>query len=452
MLEQIGLKDSIESGFGSDPEGDAGQPGKLDGHVALVKYRERPSSLHPRGRVVTFCQERLLEPPTETLPYRRPNGDYHSGLVYFRYWRVEGRFWGRGLIEPGKGIQRTYNKRAQQEATTIDRGQPYVLAERGAKLKKTETPLEVVEYEQGGAPPPTGVPGIPVHDSIWRSKTELKEDLQTAMGIHAVSTGEAPSRETTYAELALRAEKDRVKLDPIFQDFQDSVAVLTELAIHDIRRYWSQDKLMAITGEEGHAKAVQLKASQIPEFFLTELADNAKPRTQAAEVQLVMDLWNADQAQMPEERRLDLSWLKESLEAGKALDFPESVEDIHEQKARWENSKLAAGEVPKPLEYDPPDVHVPIHREAQVEAEMAADEELWYRIEEHIFFSLQLQQQLMELAAQEAAQAQVTADAASAQAEGQQAEEQAEMEQSRTLELEQQRQQAAASPPSTSIR
>src|SRR6266536_1447261 len=157
MLEQIGLKDSIESGFGADPEGDPGVPGKLDKHVALVTYFERPNTKYPKGRVVTYAGNRLLE-QTNELPYKRPNGDYHSGIVYFHYWRVEGRFWGRALIEPGKGIQRTYNKRSQQEQLTIDRGQPKVFAEETQNVKQTETPLEVVDYEMGaGVTPPVAV-------------------------------------------------------------------------------------------------------------------------------------------------------------------------------------------------------------------------------------------------------------------------------------------------------
>lgn len=455
--EQLGLKDSVEGGFDSEPEGESGTPGKLEGYGALVKYRERPSTKHPRGREVHYCQERLLE-VVPHLPYQLPNGDYHSGVVYFHYWRVEGRFWGRGLIEPGKGIQRTYNKRAQQEATTIDRGQPYILADKNSKLKRTEVPLEVVEHDfAGSAPPPQAVAGIPVHDSIWRSKQDLKEDLQTAMGIHSVSTGEAPQRETTYAELAMRAEQDKVKLDPIFEEFQDGVGRLQELAVDDIRRYWSTEKLKAIAGEEGYAETVHLKASEIPSFFLTELADNARPRPDAAQVQLVMDLWRADgeeSATTGKPRKLTLAWLHASLQAMKPLDFPETAEDIHTRKARWENSLIRDGDVPKPVEYDPPDIHLPIHREDQVEAEMAGDWELWHRHEEHIALTLELQDLLITQQANEQAMSQANLEASiagaeaqageqAAQAEQARSQEAAEIDQQRALELEQAKQKGA---------
>lgn len=444
VLEQIGLKDSIDFGYGSDPEGDPGTPGKLDGHAALVTYYERPSTRHPRGRVVSFAGERMLETVDE-LPYVRPNGDYHSGLVYFHYWRVEGRFWGRALIEGGKGIQRTYNKRIQQEDTTIRRGQPYILAEDSDdNVKKTEAPLEIVAFPPSPTRPPVSIPGIPVHESIWRSKEGLLADIERALGVHAVSTGEAPQRQTTYAELALRAEKDRTKLDPITADFQHGVAVLTELSIYDIRRYWSADKMIAISGEEDTAEAVSFQASKLPEFFLTELAEGSKPRTQAAEISLVMELWQADQANPdPMGRQLDLSWLAESLKAGKALDFPESDKDIHEEKARWENTKLIAGEQCEPAEYDPPDVHIPIHRETQVEAEMAGDADTWDIVEEHVQLHVKLADHLATRAAAEQAQSEDDLEAAQGEQMQVQEEQSAEADQARQLELQAQQQEGA---------
>jgi hypothetical protein len=442
VLEQIGLKDSIEHGFGADPEGDPGVPGKLDGHVALVTYYERPNREHPKGRVVTYAGERLMEPPTPELPYKRPNGDYSSGLVYFHYWRVEGRFWGRGLIEPGKGIQRLYNRRKQQEHMTIDRGQPYLLQDENSQAdkKQTDIPLEIIKYKSGAGPPPQAVPGVPVHESIWRSQEGLKADLEDALGLHAVSTGEEATRQTTYAELALRAEKDRMKIDPIVEDFQAGVNRLVEFSLWDIRQYWPASKVIALAGEEDQAEAVEFKGSDLPEFFLVEIAEGQKPRTEAAEVQLVMDLWNADQAQMPEERRLDLDWLAASLKAGKALDFPESPTDTHQEKARWENTRLLEGDEVEPAYYDPPDVHVPVHREAQVEAEMAGDMDAYQRIENHIAWT---EKKAAENAERQAAiQAEGEANLQAAVSEQEQ--QGAEAEHARALEQEQLRQQGKA--------
>jgi hypothetical protein len=449
MLDQIGLKDSIESGFGADPEGDPGVPGKLDKHVALVTYYERPSTKYAKGRVVTYAGNRLLEQVNE-LPYKRPNGDYHSGIVYFHYWRTEGRFWGRALIEPGKGIQRTYNKRCQQEQLTIDRGQPFILADGTQEIKQTETPLEVVNFEaNSGMQPPTAVRGVDVSESLWRSKENLIDDLDRAMGINAVSTGEEATRQTTYAELALRAEKDQVKIDPLREDFQMGVAVLTELSLWDVRRYWPRDKLIAVSGEEDYAEAVNFEAAKLPEFFMTQLAEGVKPRTQAAEIQLVADLWAADQANVAatggqQPPQLDLEWLAASNKAGKALPFPDSDKDVHGDKARWENSTmLETGEVPEPMYYDPIQIHLPAHRQAQVEAEMADNLDLVDTIEQHLQLHFKVADE--QATAQAQGQAEITSQSLEAQGnaeqlaqaqQGQQQSQQSAQEHGQNLQLE----------------
>src|SRR6266542_5404612 len=61
-LEVIGMKGAAESGlgFGTEEE-DYGAPGKLEGHAALIEFYERPTSKKPKGQVVTYAQNVLLE-------------------------------------------------------------------------------------------------------------------------------------------------------------------------------------------------------------------------------------------------------------------------------------------------------------------------------------------------------------------------------------------------------
>lgn len=377
-LEVMGLKDSGEHGLGSDEE-DYGAPGKLEDHAALVEFYEQPTSDNDKGRVVTYARDLLLE-VKEELPYKRPNGDYCDGIAFFHYWRVEGRFWGRGLIEPGKGIQRTYNKRCQQEQLTIDRGQPKVFIEDTQKVTVTGTPMEILRYK-AGTPLPEFHQGMSVGDSMWRSKEGLLSDLERAMGIHGVSVGEEPSRQTTYAELALRSEKDRTKTDPITDRFQASKNRLVEFSVWDMRRYWPRSKIIALVGEAGEAESVEFSGAQLPEFFLLKVAEGSKPRDQASEIQLIFDLYTQAQNIM---QPLPLHWLKDSVDAGKALPLPENPTDVHLEKAEWENSQMWEGSYVQPKAWDPPEVHIPAHREAQVEAEMAGRPDIVALIQKHL--------------------------------------------------------------------
>lgn len=389
-LEAMGLKDT-QSGLGGEEE-EWGSPGKLKGHVALVQWYGMPDSRFPQGRVVTYAKNTLLD-VQDRLPYRKPNGDWAAGIAFFHYWRVEGRFWGRALIEPGKGIQRAYNKRCQQEQLTIDRAQPKILTDdvqRGVKSESGE-PMEVIRYRAG-----TNITyhqGMGPGEWIWKSKEGLIEDLERAMGIHGVSTGDEPSRQTTYAELALRAEKDRTKTDPIIERFQASVRELVEFSIWDMRRYWPADKIIAIEGETGEAESAAFNAQKLPEFFLVKVAEGTKPRDQGAQIQLIFDLYQkAEEIMQP----LPLHWLKDSIDAGRPLPLPQPPADVHLEKAQWENSQMWEGALPIPKDYDPPEIHIPTHREAQVEAEMAGRLDVVALIQNHLDLTEQVAAELAQ--------------------------------------------------------
>jgi hypothetical protein len=79
-----------------------------------------------------------------------------------------------------------------------------------------------------------------------------------------------------------------------------------------------------------------------------------------------------------------IEWLKDSLEQGQALDLPEGGSDKDSDKAELENHLMISGREMPVQYYDPAEVHIPIHREAQIQAELNEDVELWKRIEVHV--------------------------------------------------------------------
>jgi hypothetical protein len=85
--------------------------------------------------------------------------------------------------------------------------------------------------------------------------------------------------------------------------------------------------------------------------------------------------------------------LKSSLEAGQALDLPDKPADDQLEKAQRENHRLLQGEMLQPAYYDPPEVHIPIHRGAQIQADQSGDVAATQRIEEHIKLHEQMAQQ-----------------------------------------------------------
>ncbi len=419
-----------------------GRQTRLRGHVWLITYYERPSGKNPKGRVFHLAGPNLkLLRVEEELPYLAPDGvTYKAGLVYFHWWRVTGRFWSRGLVESLKEGQRGLNRLGSYADEIIKKGLPYVLVPEGATTKKrTDIPFEMVEYSptQGQATPVQGIGPGPWMDARME---RIGEDMERAAGIRAPSLGENPANVDTYAALAKLSESDQVKRNRLRTDRKSAICKLVELSVHDIRTYWGEDKQLMLSGDEGQVEAHEFNATKIPPFYIVKPAKGTvKPRSQAAELQKVEDIWRAalEAGAVPMRPEIWIKWKKDSLDAGEALDLPESPSDIHADKAEHENHRLLAGEQCEPAEYDPPDVHVPIHREAQVQADLTGEVDTWQMIEEHIQLHSRMSDHLATRAAAEQMASQQDLEAAQGQELQGQEQVSAEAEQQRQMELQQ---------------
>jgi hypothetical protein len=372
---------TLSPGPGS-PQADS-KMARLRDHVWLYTYYEMPTDQYPQGRTLTFAGKRLALINTEpSLPYQAPDGTYRSGITYFHWWRVTGRFWSRGLVEGMKDGQIALSKTRTQENEIIDRGMPFTMIDGNSRMKKrTGAPMELVELSPTERQPQI-VPGIGPGPWMEQRVAAIREDLEHASGIRAAQLGENPTNVTTYAQLALVSENERTKRSHIVRSRQRSIAQIVEDIIYDMRTYWGPQKQITIAGDDDQAQAEIFNATKIPTFFIVRIASGAsKPRSQAAQLKLIEDVAQYSvNAQQP----VPVSWFLESLNVGEALDLPGEGADIQVTKAELENHLMLQG-LDVPVDYfDPPGVHIPIHRIAQVRAQLAGDQMTFEREERHI--------------------------------------------------------------------
>lgn len=367
--------------------------GTLKGHVWLFIYYERPTPQRPQGRVYHFAGNNLrLLRVDDALPYQAPDGSYRSGISYFHWWRVTGRFWSRSLIEALKDGQRAYDKRRTQINEMIDRGLPYTLVQTGSQARKrTDLPFELVEIDRAEQAP-VHVAGFSGGQWMYDELKQIQDDLERASGVRVASLGENPSNVQNYSQLALLREADQVKRSIIYRDRKLAIAHLVEDSIYDMRTYWGPEKQVALAGDDDAIEAFSFNASKIPTFFVVKVAKGAaKPRSQAAELQKVKDLLDYSAATG---QPLPIEWAAESYERGQVADLPKSPANAQEEKAQRENHRLLLGEEVPVAYYDDPTVHIPSHREAQMDAEQTNDLQAWTRIEQHIQEHLNIQHEL----------------------------------------------------------
>ena len=365
--EEIESPGQLTAGLGMN-EGQ--KSAKLKNRVMVYTGYERPCSKYPRGLTVVFTQDHLLD-YRDHLPFDdHPRGP-STGVHYFRWQTISGRFIGRGFIEGGLGPQKTINKRITQIGAIIDRNMPKVYIEENSLARpRTGEPNEIIEVRPG-APLPNTVQGTPPGGWMLQDIKLQQELLENALGLRPVTMGAPPQGVTAYSALALMTENDSLKLDPIAQDFRLGMVEVSWDCMEAMRN-WPKGKKLLIAGPESTLEEFIWDSNMIPYRYLVRPPrGGALPRTQAAELQKINDLWNASGGL---NGRLGFEWYAESMEQGKAQEIPPSLSDSQLHRAELENIVIVSTGQPTPVaEYDDDAKHVEVHRSFQTNLQTAAD-------------------------------------------------------------------------------
>lgn len=389
------LGTGVKQALQADSSGTQGQQSKLKGHVWLYTGYQRPSAKYPQGMMVVLAgaSKKLLK-QTNTLEYKSPDGTWHSGVTYFHWWRLNDRFYSKSLIEGLKDPQRFINRRKTQGSEIIDRGMPFILVEEDSIPQKRQgSPLEFVELKKTTQVQPQVQGGVGPGEWMYRDVQEMREDLAHASTFSALKLGENPANVQTYSQLALLNEQENIKRQHVHQEHALGVATLVEDSVYDIVRYWPAEKQILVAGEDNRLQADLFQKNTIPTFYVVRPAKGSgKPRSQAAQLKMIEDIWNAALQAGAIVANPDrwVEWRKESMEAGQPRDLPEVPAEEQTQKAELENHAMMNGADPPVAYYDRPDLHIPVHRSAQDHALLAGDIQTWQSVENHVQQHLQV--------------------------------------------------------------
>jgi len=358
------------------------EQGKLKDHVWAYSCYERPCRKYPKGRVVVLASNsfRVLSVRDE-LPYKGPDETYRSGITYFHWWRITGRFWAKALLDGLKDPQRSINRRVTQKNEIIDRGMPFVIEEEGSINPRQGKPLERVTVKKGSAKPEFHE-GIGSGEYMYRDIDSLKQDMEEAAGIRAVSMGDNPASVTNYSQLLLLRQNDQIKLKPTIRGIRGGVKQIVENCVYDIGLYWGSEKMLRLAGDDGLARTALFNATQLPAFYLVKTAKgDPKPHDQVGNLRMVEDIarHSIDSGQP-----LPTSWYADSLKAGVPLPIPEAPQNDQQEKALRENHMMIEGAEPEVSYYDNALVQIPEHRSLQDQAVIVGDTELIDRVERHV--------------------------------------------------------------------
>lgn len=371
-MNVLGLGATSERLEAGDSRDGGKRTGRLEDHAILYTGYLKPTPDWPRGQMVVFTHDAKLLDAYDRLPLEETScKPARSGITYFWYWRTPGRFWGRGLVEPGIGPQRVINKRVTQIDETIDRSMPYVVTEEGTVALMPEgRPMEEVRIRPGAAKP---LPVLPPGPGAWMlDDIRLQdENIEKALGLRGVTLGDNPTGVTTYSQLALLRETDAAKIDPIAAELRLGLAECQYDSV-ELTRNWPPDKKLMITGENDRLELLVYSQVEVPaDYMVLPAKGGTQLRTTGAELQKINDIWNAALAVG---RNDLLEWYVDSLNVGKAQDLPKNPKYEQRHMAALENTLLSRGEPVPVAPFHDHEVHVLEHREDQNEWLQIANE------------------------------------------------------------------------------
>jgi hypothetical protein len=390
--ERIDAPESLTSGLGF---GDS-QGVRLNGKAMVYTGYEMPTADSPEGRTIVFTKDNLLDYFPELPINEHPQGPHH-GVHFFRWQVIPGRFAGKAFIENGIGAQTVRNKRITQIDTIIDRNMPKVFVEEQSLARpRTGEPMEVIEVHPG-APLPQVSQGVPPGKWMLDDIAMQDANLEKNMGMRSISLGQPPQGVSAYSAMALLSENDSLKLDPIAHDLRMSMVALAWDTM-ELMRFWPREKQMEIAGPDGALRAFTFSSNQIPNRYLVTIPrQGSLPRSQAAELQKVNDIWNAAASIG---QPLPLDWYVSSLNSGKAQKLPANLTNVSKHKAELENIVMYHSKQVVPVSPEDDDAaHVEIHAQYKQQFDamaMEGDEtahEVSAIIEQHRQMHLQAAQQ-----------------------------------------------------------
>lgn len=380
-IEDIGLRGAQGIGGSSAPGlNQTSSPSvatKLKGQALTYTGYKTPDADFPEGQTVVFTNDGHLLAADESQPYQLEPWGPRAGLTYFRWDVLEGRFWGRAFMEPGMGPQKIRNKRESQKDQLIDSGLPKIAAEEGSiDLNRFKgDPNSFILVKPGSPLPQLMASGLGAAANLNQDVEAQDMNIERALGLHDSSVGQTPAGVSAYAAMAHLSESDAQKLDPIAQEFRAGIADLVRDTIEAMKA-WPSDKQLLIAGEENalRKEAFDAKNTIPPAFLVKPAKGSALPRSQAAEVQKVVDIGNYAALLGLAQREPDkwMSWYQESLDAGKAQPIPESMAVDQAHRAELENTLMSYGAPAPPVaEFDDATIHIEKVRERQMEVQTA---------------------------------------------------------------------------------
>jgi len=279
-------------------------------------------------------------------------------------FRNPGSYWGQGLVNLARNAQTSFNRSRSSFMEMMNKtGNPQWLVAKGSGVKRedlTDEPGGVIYYNPIGVAPVQQIPGAQPPPG-WQQLMGLDlGDMRDQMGILDVLRGDNPPGVRSGRSLAYLVEQNLGRHGPMIRRFERSVQDLGRLWLAIAQKFYAEDRLLAVAGEDSGVDIFKLKQADLhtPQDVVINVG-SALPESKVQRQDFILSLWQqgllVDDMRMP-----DPGKAMELLEFANERDVYDSG-DSDKQWAMEENERMARGEPLMPELHDNHPAHAKIH-------------------------------------------------------------------------------------------
>lgn len=222
----------------------------LRDHAYLYEFHEGPTGLHPEGRIIYMCNDRILEV--------REKNVYHDLFDRFPFFvvradRMPGEFWGMPPIDQVWHMQRERNAlctqtREHRELTN----NPKVLVAQNSGVdvdRFTTTPGEVIKYKATPGGRPAYLIPPPLAQYVYEEFDRLKRAIREKFCVTEHDMGESSPDQSGRFAAILEAQSSET-ISPIIVENLDEWLDLHRCILLLGQKYYSADRRWAVNGTD----------------------------------------------------------------------------------------------------------------------------------------------------------------------------------------------------------
>lgn len=312
--------------------------------VLVYEYWEKPTTEHPRGRLIVVAGGKLLK--NDEMPYDH----LEIPFAEIEDFPVPGRFWPVTMVEQAIPIQKEINVLASKiEEHTCVNAFPKLFRFQGDGMEvpwTNEAGQEIMLNSRQTMPESWDPPQL--SQDVYKRTDMLREHLDDIFSTHAASKGQAPTGVKSGVAIAFLLEQDDTQHGPLFRSYHRARETVGRHSIALAKQFYDEPRKIKVLGESKRWVTKDFEASDIMSVSDVRVRQRSSvPMSHAGAMQKVFDIAQTfPQFYMdPMTGTMDYARLSEDLKVPSVQVMYERQLVDYEQ-AKRENEKMGNGEMP----------------------------------------------------------------------------------------------------------